>query len=116
MPQVDLSAGTIEYGDTGGDGPAIVMVHGLVMDGTLWRKVMMRWAESQRDFDRPVLVAWAAEDRVMPREHGPRLAALFPDARLVEIPDSYTLVPEDQPGPLAQAIREFVAGSGGVRG
>jgi pimeloyl-ACP methyl ester carboxylesterase len=283
MPQVELCAGTIEYQDTGGDGPAIVMVHGLVMDGTLWRNVvadladdyrcvtptlplgghrrpmrrdadltlagqarlldeflgqlgldgatvafndwggaqpmiglgldgrigrlvlcsceafdnyppglpgrfaglaaklpgginlalqplrlrplrrlpmtfgwmckrpvpdevmdawlapvlgqrairrdlrkyagavppreqLMGWAESQRGFDRPVLVAWAAEDRVMPREHGPRLAALFPDARLVEIPDSYTLVPEDQPRPLARAIREFVAGGEGVRG
>ena len=28
--------------------------------------------------------------------------------RLVGIDDSYSFVPEDQPGPLAQAIREFV--------
>jgi pimeloyl-ACP methyl ester carboxylesterase len=59
-------------------------------------------------FDRPVLVAWAAEDRVMPPEHGRRLAELFPNSRLVEIADSYTLIPEDQPLALAGAIREFV--------
>ena len=28
--------------------------------------------------------------------------------RLVEIPDSYTLIPEDQPTELARLLREFV--------
>jgi pimeloyl-ACP methyl ester carboxylesterase len=65
-------------------------------------------AECLRSFDRPALVVWAAEDRVMPPAHGRRLAALLPRAQLVEIPDSYTLIPEDQPGELARAIREFV--------
>jgi pimeloyl-ACP methyl ester carboxylesterase len=36
MPQIELSAGTIEYTDTGGDGPVIVLLHGLVMDASLW--------------------------------------------------------------------------------
>ncbi len=44
----------------------------------------------------------------MPPEHGRRLAELFPKSRLVEIDDSYTLIPEDQPAELARAIREFV--------
>jgi pimeloyl-ACP methyl ester carboxylesterase len=35
---VDLSAGRIRYRDTG-DGPPIVFVHGLLVDGRLWRKV-----------------------------------------------------------------------------
>jgi pimeloyl-ACP methyl ester carboxylesterase len=65
-------------------------------------------AESLRSFDRPALVVWAAEDRIMPPEHGRRLAELLPKGRLIEIPDSYTLIPEDQPGELARAIREFV--------
>jgi pimeloyl-ACP methyl ester carboxylesterase len=69
------------------------------------------------DFRRPALVAWAAEDRVMPPEHGRRLAELLPQARLAEIGDSYTLVPLDQPAWLAQLIGEFIgaprpAGSG----
>jgi pimeloyl-ACP methyl ester carboxylesterase len=72
------------------------------------KKVLLQWSERLRSFDRPALVVWAKEDRVMPPEHGRRLAELFPQGRLVEIPDSYTLIPEDQPRELAGAIREFV--------
>src|SRR5215831_4958994 len=64
--------------------------------------------ECLRSFDRPALVVWAAEDRIMPPSHGRRLAELLPHARLIEIADSYTLIPEDQPGELAHAIRQFV--------
>ncbi|WP_432589566.1 alpha/beta hydrolase [Streptomyces sp. HD1123-B1] len=66
------------------------------------------WAEKLRDFDRPALVAWAAEDKVMPPEHGRRLAELLPKGQHVEITDSYTLIPEDQPGQLAAAVRRFL--------
>jgi pimeloyl-ACP methyl ester carboxylesterase len=72
------------------------------------RPVLLEWAERSATFDRPVLVVWATEDRMMPRRHGRRLADLFPDARLVEIDDSYTLLPEDQPEQLSRAIRDFV--------
>jgi pimeloyl-ACP methyl ester carboxylesterase len=73
-------------------------------------KGLMRAAsEGVASFDRPALVVWAAEDRVMPLEHGRRLAALLPQGRLIEIADSYTLIPEDQPRELAAAIRRFVA-------
>jgi pimeloyl-ACP methyl ester carboxylesterase len=60
-------------------------------------------------FERPALVVWAEEDRVMPPEHGARLAQILPRARLVEISDSYTLIPEDQPKRLAHVIRTFLA-------
>jgi pimeloyl-ACP methyl ester carboxylesterase len=72
------------------------------------RNALVEAAEALRGFDRPALVAWASEDRIMPPEHGRRLAGLLPKGRLVEIPDSYTLIPEDQPGRLADAIRQFV--------
>ena len=36
MPEIELSAGTIEYSDTGGDGPVLVLLHGLMMDSSLW--------------------------------------------------------------------------------
>ena len=39
MPQIELSAGTIEYTDTSGGGPVIVLLHGLLMDATLWDEV-----------------------------------------------------------------------------
>jgi pimeloyl-ACP methyl ester carboxylesterase len=61
-------------------------------------------------FDRPVLVVWDSEGKMMPTEHGHRLADAFPDSCLVELPDCYTLIPEDQPVALAEAIREFVSG------
>jgi pimeloyl-ACP methyl ester carboxylesterase len=76
------------------------------------RPVLLDWAERAASFDRPVLVAWASEDRVMPPDHGRRLAGLFPDARLVEIADSYTLVPEDQPDVLAGHLRDFTTARG----
>jgi pimeloyl-ACP methyl ester carboxylesterase len=62
-------------------------------------------AERLAGFDRPAVVVWASEDRVMPPEHGRRLAELLPRGRLVEIEDSYTLVPLDQPERLAAALR-----------
>ncbi len=40
MPDVELTAGTIEYEDTGGDGPIVVLLHGLVHDATVWRNVI----------------------------------------------------------------------------
>jgi pimeloyl-ACP methyl ester carboxylesterase len=69
---------------------------------------MIEAAERLRSFDRPALVVWGAEDRLMPLDHGRRLAALLPQGQLAEIPDSYTLIPEDQPAELARAIRQFV--------
>jgi pimeloyl-ACP methyl ester carboxylesterase len=58
-------------------------------------------------FTQPALVVWAEEDRVMPPEHGRRLAGLLPQGRLAEVADSYTLIPLDQPAQLAGLIREF---------
>lgn len=69
------------------------------------RSALVDQTEPLSRFQRPVLVAWAADDRVMPPEHGLRLAELFPQGRLVEIHDSYTLVPLDQPHQLSRAIR-----------
>ena len=45
----------------------------------------------------------------MPPEHGRRLAELLPQGRLVEIDDSYTLIPLDQPARLAAELRRFLA-------
>ena len=75
---------------------------------TLDKRDMLAAAEHLRHFDRPALVIWAPEDRVMPPEHGRRLAELLPQGRLIEIADSYTFIPLDQPGELARAIRQFV--------
>lgn len=70
-------------------------------------KSLLAQMEALRTFDRPALVVWAAEDKVMPREHGTKLAELFPQGRLVLVEDSYTLVPLDQPVVLAGLLRRF---------
>jgi pimeloyl-ACP methyl ester carboxylesterase len=75
------------------------------------RRLLVDAAQKLADFDHPVLVVWAADDRIMPPEHGRRLAGLLPQGRLVDIPDSYALVPLDKPGKLAAAIREFIPAS-----
>lgn len=73
-------------------------------------RLLLETAASLPSFDRPALVVWAGGDRVMPLEHGRRLAGLLPQGRLVEVADSYTLIPLDQPARLAQILREFTRG------
>ena len=81
-----------------------------MLRATMADSTIMSWAaERLPGIDRPALVVWASEDRVMPPEHGRRLAELLPQGQLVEIDDSYTLIPLDQPDQLAQAIRKFRA-------
>jgi pimeloyl-ACP methyl ester carboxylesterase len=72
------------------------------------RRQLLEVCERLRSFSRPALVVWTPEDRVQRPEHGRRLADLLPDGRLVEIPDSYTLIMRDQPEAFARAVREFV--------
>jgi pimeloyl-ACP methyl ester carboxylesterase len=68
----------------------------------------MAAARALPQFTKPVLLAWATEDRLFPLELGHRLAGLLPDANLLTIPDSYTFVPEDQPALLAEMVVNFV--------
>ncbi len=58
--------------------------------------------------DVPALVAWTTDDRMMPKEHGPRLAELLPHGHYVEVADSRTLVQLDQPAVLAGLVRDFI--------
>jgi pimeloyl-ACP methyl ester carboxylesterase len=64
-------------------------------------------AEKLHRFDRPTLIAWSADDRVFPPAHGERLAALFPNARLEWVEDSYSFSPEDNPERLAELVGAF---------
>ncbi len=61
------------------------------------------------NFDRPTLVLWASEDRVMPVAHGRRLAETIPGARYEEIDDCYTLIPLDRPDVVADRLAAFAA-------
>lgn len=58
-------------------------------------------------FDRPVLLAWAPDDRFFTISLAHRLLEAFPDARLVEVPEARTFVALDQPELLARHIAAF---------
>jgi pimeloyl-ACP methyl ester carboxylesterase len=73
--------------------------------------LLLAAAERLPGFDRPALVVWASEDRVMPPEHGRRLTELLPYGRLVQLDDSRTLLPLDRPEALARIIAEFTGAS-----
>lgn len=61
-------------------------------------------AERFGEFDKPVLLAWAPEDRSFKLRYAEQMAAAFPQVRLERIADSKTFVPEDQPERLAELI------------
>lgn len=68
--------------------------------------VTLAAAEANRDFPRPVLIAWGEDDRLFPRRLGERLAADLPHARLVDLPDCAAFAALDQPERLAELIGE----------
>jgi pimeloyl-ACP methyl ester carboxylesterase len=59
-------------------------------------------------FEKPVLIAWAPSDRFFKIALGRRLASVFRDARLVEVPNAATFISLDQPARLADEIAAFV--------
>jgi pimeloyl-ACP methyl ester carboxylesterase len=59
------------------------------------------------EFGKPVLLAWAPEDRFFKLRYAERLAEAFPNVRLELIEDSYTYVPVDQPQRTAEVIAAF---------
>lgn len=72
------------------------------------KKHTLAAAEKLHAFDKPVLLAWASEEKLFPVSLAERLADKLPQAQIVEIADSYTFIPEDQPAELAAHIVEFV--------
>jgi pimeloyl-ACP methyl ester carboxylesterase len=61
-------------------------------------------AEANRDFPRPVLIAWGDDDRLFPRRLAERLARDLPDARLQTLPDCGAFAALDQPALLAALV------------
>jgi pimeloyl-ACP methyl ester carboxylesterase len=59
------------------------------------------------EFDKPVLIAWAPEDRFFKPRYAERLRGAFPNAVLEQIEDSYTFVAIDQPQRTAELIYRF---------
>ncbi|MGH9271863.1 MAG: alpha/beta fold hydrolase [Ilumatobacteraceae bacterium] len=66
-------------------------------------------------FHRPVRLVWGTADPFFTLDQARRLAAAFPDATLVEVPDARTFVPLDAPDRLAAEILELAAANGSQR-
>lgn len=58
-------------------------------------------------FPKPVRFVWGTADRAFELDLAIRLAEIFPDASIVEVADSKTLVPLDAPHRLADEIAAF---------
>ncbi|HEV7770019.1 MAG TPA: alpha/beta hydrolase [Solirubrobacterales bacterium] len=67
----------------------------------------MEAASKLRSSDLPILLTWAPGDKLFPLSYAERLAGEAGKAKIVQIPDSSTFVPLDQPGRLADEIAGF---------
>ncbi len=76
--------------------------------GPFDKTTLVRGTEALSRFRGEALVLWSPENRVMPPEHGPRLAALMPNARYSEIPGAYVLSTLDEPEAVAREMGEFL--------
>jgi pimeloyl-ACP methyl ester carboxylesterase len=74
------------------------------------RRDMLAATPALGSFDKPVLIIWSPDDKLMRPANGRRRAEAFPNARLVEVPDSYVLMPIDQPQVLARELGDFAPG------
>jgi pimeloyl-ACP methyl ester carboxylesterase len=59
------------------------------------------------EFRKPVRIVWGQADRFFKPELGRRLAATFPNAKLVEVEGARTFLPLDEPQRVADEIREL---------
>lgn len=65
------------------------------------------------EFTKPVLLAWAPEDRFFKLRYAERMMGSFPNARLERIEDSLTFVSLDQPERTAALITAFAGEAAG---
>ncbi|RVW03788.1 alpha/beta fold hydrolase [Rhodococcus spongiicola] len=55
-------------------------------------------------FDKPVVLVWGQRDRLFTPRLARRLEAVFPNSKLIEVPNARTFVPLDDPGAVSDAI------------
>lgn len=73
------------------------------------KRELIAHTEALRNFSGDALILWSSAGKVMPREHGRRLAELIPRGRVLEIDDAYVLSMLDQPAAVAEAMSTFLA-------
>ena len=62
-------------------------------------------------FTKPVTIVWGQRDRAFTPSLGRRLAALFPNSTLIEVPEARTFVSLDAPAAVIDAITTVGANS-----
>jgi pimeloyl-ACP methyl ester carboxylesterase len=75
---------------------------------TVHNRHTLEAASKLHNFDKPVLLAWGAEDRFFPLSLAERLAEILPDARIEVVPGARTLVPFDRPDILNPMILSLI--------
>jgi pimeloyl-ACP methyl ester carboxylesterase len=60
-------------------------------------------------FTKPVMLVWGQRDRCFTPALGRRLAGLFSNGKLIEVPDAKTFVALDEPGAVIDAIAAIAA-------
>lgn len=76
-------------------------------NGPFDKEELVRDTEALRRFTGPALVLWSP-NRVMPTEHGHRLAQLLPQGRYAEVPGAYVLSMLDEPEAVARELGRFL--------
>jgi pimeloyl-ACP methyl ester carboxylesterase len=76
--------------------------------GPLDKAGLVRDTEALSWFPGEALVLWSPDNRVMPPEHGRRLARLLPAGRYAEVPGAYVLSMLDEPQAVAREIGRFL--------
>jgi pimeloyl-ACP methyl ester carboxylesterase len=73
------------------------------------KRYTLEAAEKLRGSQLPILLTWAPGDKFFPLKYAERLASESGNAEIVQIPDSSTFVPLDQPQRLSEEIAKFVS-------
>lgn len=76
--------------------------------GPFDKEELVRDTEALRRFAGEALVLWSPGNRLMPPEHGRRLAQLLPAGRYAEVPGAYVLSMLDEPETVAREIGRFL--------
>jgi pimeloyl-ACP methyl ester carboxylesterase len=69
---------------------------------------LTRDTEALRGFPGQALVLWSPDNKVMPPEHGHRLAEILPGGRYVDVPGAYVLSMLDEPDVVAHEMGRFL--------
>lgn len=88
------------------DDPGILRDAAKLLRGVETRYTI-RAAERFGEFDRPAIVAWSAEDKFFPVEHGRRIAGLLPRGRFELVAGARTYSPLDAPERIAALVGEL---------